>query len=506
MKKTGVSQFFLVIVLVIASFAISSNGEASSYSENKFYHIINANSGKYLEVGHAATENGGNVQQWELTNCSCQEWSILQNQHGYYEIVNRNSGKALDLYARTTENGGNIVQWDRNGGNNQQWSLLPSSSGQKLISRHSGKALEVFEHSHSNGANVVQWDDLGNPNQTWIIREVQTSSFPGNFHHPIGFAAMNGGTTGGAGGKVVYASTGEQLQRHINDRSRSSNPDEPMTIYITGTITQRNSSSNSIEVKNHRGQAHPIKNISIIGQGTSGEFNGIGLRLINAHNVIVQNVKIHHVREGEGTAIEITENSRNVWIDHNEFFSEYPGNGDPDYYDGLVDIKRGSQYITVSWNKFENHWKSMLVGHTDNASLAPNHITYHHNYFHNLNSRVPLIRFADVHMFNNYFKDINDTAINSRMGARVFVENNYFDNIGSGQIDPTTGQIKTAVGWYYGSPQTGYWNLRGNTFVNTPSSHLRSTTNYVAPYLYQAQSASEARTAVERYSGVGIVR
>ncbi|GAF66065.1 hypothetical protein BTS2_2965 [Bacillus sp. TS-2] len=81
-------------------------------------------------------------------------------------------------------------------------------------------------------------------------------------------------------------------------------------------------------------------------------------------------------------------------------------------------------------------------------------------------------------MVNNYFKDIRDTAINSRMGARVFVQNNYFDYVGSGQNDPTTGHIKTAVGWYDGSSQTGYWNLTGNQFINTPNSHLTSTTNF----------------------------
>ncbi|WP_153017291.1 hypothetical protein [Alkalihalobacillus trypoxylicola] len=84
------------------------------------------------------------------------------------------------------------------------------------------------------------------------------------------------------------------------------------------------------------------------------------------------------------------------------------------------------------------------------------------------------------------------------MGARVFVQNNYFDNVGSGQNDPTTGHIKTAVGWYYGSPQTGYWNLTGNQFINTPNSHLTSTTNFTPPYSFNAQSANEARQAVEQ--------
>ncbi|WP_416147432.1 RICIN domain-containing protein [Salipaludibacillus sp. HK11] len=498
----------LGIMVLMFSFLVtfSVNTEANSFNDYSYYNIVSVNSGKYLEVESAATENGANVQQWEDTNHHCQEWRIIENNDGYVELINRNSGKALDVYNLSLENGGNIVQWDHNRGNQQQWNLQPSGSGYKFISRHSGKALEVFEHSQNNGANVVQWDDLGNSNQQWrIIESNQGSSSPDSSDGPVGFASMNGGTTGGEGGRVEYVSTGSQIQQLINNRSRSNNPDEPLKIYVDGTITQNNSSGSSIEVKNHRGQAHEIRNVSIVGVGSNGEFDGIGLRLINAQNVIVQNLSIHHVSQGEGTSIEVTQGSKNIWIDHNEFYSELDGNDDRDYYDGLVDIKRNSEFITVSWNKFENHWKSMLVGHTDNASLAPDNITYHHNYFNNLNSRVPLIRFADVHMFNNFFKDIQDTAINSRMGARVFVENNYFDNVGSGQNDPTTGQIKSAVGWFYGSSSTGYWNLSGNEFINTPSNHLSSTTNYTPPYSYQVQSAIQARTSVEQNSGVGVV-
>ncbi|MFA9458096.1 RICIN domain-containing protein [Halalkalibacter sp. AB-rgal2] len=505
--RKGVS-LLVVIGLIVSFFAVGNQAaEASPFQANTYYQLVNVNSGKYLEVEAALTDNGANVQQWENTNCLCQQWSLMENSDGYFEIINRHSGKALDVFERSTTDGGNIVQWDHNGGSNQQWSLQQVGNSYKLISQHSGKALEVFDHSTDNGANVVQWQDYGHSNQLWTIVPVGSGGQSPDFSAPLGYASMNGGTTGGQGGRVEYVSTGTELQQMINDRSRSSNPDEPLTIYVTDTITLQNSSSDKIEVKNHRGKAHEIRNISIIGQGTNGEFDGIGLRLINAQNVIVRNMSIHHVlaSSGEGTAIEVTEGSKNIWIDHNEFYSQFDGNNNSDLYDGLVDIKRNSEYITVSWNKFENHWKTMLVGHTDNASLAPDKITYHHNFFHNLNSRVPLIRYADVHMVNNYFKDIHDTAINSRMGARVFIENNYFDNVGSGQNDPTTGHIKTAVGWFYGSSTTGYWNLSGNQFINTPHSHLSSTTNFVPPYSFHAQSANDARLAVEQYSGVGVV-
>ncbi|WP_202077869.1 pectate lyase family protein [Caldalkalibacillus salinus] len=326
-----------------------------------------------------------------------------------------------------------------------------------------------------------------------------------NADAPIGFASMNGGTTGGEGGREEYVSTGAELQQIINERSRSAHPHEPLTIYVQGTITQSNSSKSSIELKHPSGKANEIRNVSIIGVGTQGEFDGIGLRLINAHNIIVRNLSIHHVSAGEGTAIEVTENSSNVWIDHNDLYSQLDGNDDRDYYDGLVDIKRGTEYVTVSWNKIHDHWKTALIGHTDDESLAADKVTYHHNHWYNINSRGPLIRFADVHIFNNYYEDVHDTAINSRMGARVYVENNYFENVGDGGTDGTTGHVKGPVGWYYGSSETGYWHLSGNIYVNTPSDHLQSTTNYVPPYSYTPNTAEEAKSLVQQYAGVGVI-
>ena len=35
-----------------------------------------------------------------------------------------------------------------------------------------------------------------------------------------------------------------------------------------------------------------------------------------------------------------------------------------DKYDGLLDIKKNSEYITVSWCYFHDHYKSILIGFT----------------------------------------------------------------------------------------------------------------------------------------------
>lgn len=48
------------------------------------------------------------------------------------------------------------------------------------------------------------------------------------------------------------------------------------------------------------------------------------------------------------------ETSTKIWIDHNTFRNDGI-TGDKDYYDGLLDAKRASDSITVSWNRFLDH-------------------------------------------------------------------------------------------------------------------------------------------------------
>jgi pectate lyase len=40
-----------------------------------------------------------------------------------------------------------------------------------------------------------------------------------------------------------------------------------------------------------------------------------------------------------------------------------------------------------------------------------------------VNSRLPSFRFGTGHIFNNYYKDVLGSAINSRLGAQMLVEN-----------------------------------------------------------------------------------
>ncbi len=301
-----------------------------------------------------------------------------------------------------------------------------------------------------------------------------------------GFAAMQGGTSGGAGGKTITVTTGAQLQAAINGASG------PLTIVVDGRITAANSGASEIAIDGR-------SNISIIGAGAGAEFDGIGIRVTDgSSNLIIRNLKIHDVAGGSGDAIGIEGPSRNIWIDSNELYSTM--DVAKDHFDGLLDIKRGAEYITVSNNHFHDHHKVSLVGYSD-SDTGGRYITYAHNLFENIGSRAPSVRDGYVHIYENHFKDVSTSAINVRMGAVALIENNVFERV----RDPVVS---------LDSAEIGYWTMRGNVFRDVtwsrPGSNEAiagtgnaSTASYSVPYAYSLLGTSNLPAQLQDRAGTG---
>lgn len=113
---------------------------------------------------------------------------------------------------------------------------------------------------------------------------------------PVGFASLNGGTTGGAGGQVVYASTGAEINQAMCNRASD---DTPLIIYVTGTINHGNTAkySGSCDTTADEIQFKGVKNISLIGTGSGAVFDQIGIHLRDTSNIILQNLHIKNVKK-----------------------------------------------------------------------------------------------------------------------------------------------------------------------------------------------------------------
>lgn len=193
-------------------------------------------------------------------------------------------------------------------------------------------------------------------------QEKHSSSKFGSFDL-VGYAKDNpiGKTTGGEKGETVTVKDGAALIAAVTGTTAR-------TIYVEGRIDLPS-------------RLRVGSNKSILGVGDSAEIRQNGITVVNATNVIIRNLAIRFIVDNDGITIQ---NSTRVWIDHNEFESEFSQELGPDYYDGQLDTVRGSDWITISWNYFHDHWKSNLIGNSDAlraVDFGKLHLTYHHNYW-----------------------------------------------------------------------------------------------------------------------------
>ncbi|HEX6291027.1 MAG TPA: hypothetical protein VFZ66_17710 [Herpetosiphonaceae bacterium] len=172
-----------------------------------------------------------------------------------------------------------------------------------------------------------------------------------------------------------------------------------------------------------------------------------------------------------------------VWADHNAFNDgDNPDSNQPLYFgrpyqvhDGALDITRGSDLVTVSWNYFSDHDKTMLIGSTNNpgtpgsptSDFGKLRVTIHHNVFSNILQRAPRVRFGQVHIYNNYY-EITDAesygySWGVGVGSHIYAENNYFRTVEA--ITPD----KLIYDWR-GTDRTATLYVAG-TLVNGHSAH-----------------------------------
>jgi pectate lyase len=95
--------------------------------------------------------------------------------------------------------------------------------------------------------------------------------------------------------------------------------------------------------------------------------------------------------------------------------------------DGLVDITRGSTDITVSWCRFADHDKVMLIGAGPHSIEDRDiRVTLHHDLFLGTEQRHPRLRFGKVHAYNNVLVDWGSYGMASTTAGELLSEANVF--------------------------------------------------------------------------------
>lgn len=357
---------------------------------------------------------------------------------------------------------------------------------------------------------------------------------PENYTAPaglVGYASVTSDSaakytiTGGAGASSSNIVTISSYEDLTSTYANLISGDEPAIITISGTISTASNPDPLMSVNVNVGS-----NKTIYGDTTNqGRLRNIELN-IEGENIIVRNLMLGEVigwdfqKHSSGANDAMCLNgATHVWIDHCEFQShltpqDLNGNAimsnspyysseekwTKDFYDGLLDIKNGSTWITISNCYFHDHWKAVLcasgdegpdANKTTGATDEDMRVTFYGNYWKNISARQPMFRYGKAHVANSYFEtdtsesrlyssggNVNTTAINCRAGSEVYIDNNTFKN------------IKTPIGFYNdtSAAKTGSWTNVNNSFESCTNPVESSSTSYKPPYIWNALRPASA--------------
>ncbi len=277
---------------------------------------------------------------------------------------------------------------------------------------------------------------------------------------------LTGGTTGGAGGKIVLADNFSELQAYLQ-------AEQPYIVIVTHDITtgitayvddlnaghlcdKQDGSEGVATTYGERILIAPNKTLIGVAdeEGNAPLFSRITFVMQTVNNIIIRNCRFTMVgvpilKSGENKIVAYRDGKQvevgdpdcigiqadkesvkdpwggHIWVDHCEF-----SNGDADNkdrYDGLLDCKNNVKWVTISYNHFHNHDKSCLFG-PGNSDNYDRTISFHHNFFENIEgSRLPMQRYGFLHYYNNYMLGCSD-GYAPRKNAVGCVEACYFEN------------------------------------------------------------------------------
>ncbi|MDT7841330.1 pectate lyase family protein [Streptomyces justiciae] len=195
---------------------------------------------------------------------------------------------------------------------------------------------------------------------------------------------------------------------------------------------------------------------TLVGVGDNARLLGVFLTVNTGTNIIVRNLQLEapvdHFTSwspDDGTqgnwnarfdAMSVI-TGRNIWVDHCTFTDgRYPDSEAPvgfhgehvQRHDGLLDIEDGSDFITVSDSRFEDHDKALLIGSGDGRGDRDRghlKVTFARNLFSDIVQRGPRVRFGQVHVLNNVYVSRSRTplyALGVGVESAIYSERNVF--------------------------------------------------------------------------------
>ncbi len=279
-----------------------------------------------------------------------------------------------------------------------------------------------------------------------------------------GLTGYGGGTTGGDLGDVYWVTT-------LADTG-------PGSLRYGATLPQplwiRFAVSGTIALKT---KLNIASDKTVDGRGASITITSMVVRISGVSNVIVENIRFLKARsDPNANGLRIMAGSDHVWVDHCDFSVAS---------DEVMSVTQGSTDVTLSWNRFHDNDKGVLVSALNSG--LPEQVTMHHNYFYKTYQRNPLVNLADVHAYNNLLTTWGDIGMQTTAGGRLVSQGNVFDATGVGKDG-----IRNQLGnWGVGAASSdGDLYLHGARFVQQGTSDT-----FALPYSVVVEPATDALEA-----------
>lgn len=109
--------------------------------------------------------------------------------------------------------------------------------------------------------------------------------------------------------------------------------------------------------------------------------------------------------------------------------------------DGLIDLRRDTDYITVSNNILSEHNKALGIGWTSNVTAK---VTINDNFFNSTHARNPSADNLEMcHMYNNYHRNLTSYGNYARGNTSLLVETSYYENVNDPLVAGPNATIKS---------------------------------------------------------------
>jgi pectate lyase len=273
------------------------------------------------------------------------------------------------------------------------------------------------------------------------------------------------------------------LQQYASD-------DQARVIHIDGTLGSgwSGTTGDRLNIKSNK---------TIVGLRAGTQLKA-AIHITGASNVILRNLVVRGPGSNEDQAwdnLNIEGASKNIWVDHCEFW---------DGQDGNADVVKGADTVTFTWCIFgyalsgHPHNLSNLIASSDTEpeSEGKLNITYMFNWWNGAMERQPRCRFGYIHVVNNLYTSnaavgASKLGVTNGFSCNVRTENNHF----IGQNDPIdlgkqagTGSVQEAL---------------GNKFESCTGNQLGSGSSFAPPYDYRSfiVPAADVKALVQKNAG-----